>query len=279
MVVSDVAWWVVAMRLANRRLWRVMMSVFMGAQLAAHLSAMAGIDWPRHVPKAVLVSVVVWHYGALGLAFAEALRHLRSFTLKDPAEFLPILRERCARAGVAVVFVPPLSGVRAYGVSRWLHSSKALIQLSLRGKPDDHLWLTFYHEAGDVMQHGKRAVFVEESDGEDAARDPREAEADAFAQECLIPSGDYDRFCLSGDFNLAAIRRFASEVGIAPGIVAGRLLHERKIPFSRANQLKHRFNFGDKRYHQPSVPSGTHKNISRAAQERLSSFRRPSGHP
>jgi predicted MPP superfamily phosphohydrolase len=73
MVVSDVAWWVVAMRLANRRLWRVMMSVFMGAQLAAHLSAMTGVDWPRHVPKAVLVSVMVWHYGALGLAFAVLL--------------------------------------------------------------------------------------------------------------------------------------------------------------------------------------------------------------
>jgi hypothetical protein len=43
----------------------------------------------------------------------------------------------------------------------------------------------------------------------------------------------------------AAIRRFASKVGIAPGIVAGRLQHERKIQSSQANQLKHRFTFGD----------------------------------
>jgi hypothetical protein len=46
MIVSDVAWWVVAMRLANRRLWRILVSVFMGGQLAAHLSAMPGSDWP-----------------------------------------------------------------------------------------------------------------------------------------------------------------------------------------------------------------------------------------
>jgi hypothetical protein len=52
------------------------------------------------------------------------------------------------------------------------------------------------------MKHGKRAVFVEESDGEGAARDPREAEADAFAQECLMPSADYEPFCLNGDFSL-----------------------------------------------------------------------------
>jgi hypothetical protein len=73
MIVSDVAWWGVAMCLANRRLWRIMVSVFMGGQLAAHLSAMAGSDWPSHVPKAVLLSAIVWHYAAPGLGFAVLL--------------------------------------------------------------------------------------------------------------------------------------------------------------------------------------------------------------
>jgi hypothetical protein len=45
--------------------------------------------------------------------------------------------------------------------------------------------------------------------------------------------------------SLAAIWRSASKAGFAPGIVAERLQHERKIPFSRANQVKRRFNFGD----------------------------------
>jgi addiction module HigA family antidote len=177
--------------------------------------------------------------------FTDALRLVRSLTSKEPAEFVPVLRESCARAGVAVVFVPPLSGVRAYGVARWLHSSKALIQLSLRGKTDDHLWFTFYHEAGHIVKHGKRAVFVEGGDGEKETRDPREAEADAFAKEFLIPSGEYDRFCGNRDYSVAAVRRFANKIGVAPGIIAGRLQHERKIPFSRANQLKRRFDFGD----------------------------------
>ena len=177
-------------------------------------------------------------------SFMEALRKLRGFTSKEPAEFVPALRERCSQAGIAVVFVPPLAGVRAYGVTRWLHSAKALIQLSLRGKTDDHLWFTFFHEAGHVLKHGKRAVFVEEGDEKAASRDPREAEADAFAQELLIPAGDYERFCTNGDFSLAAIRQFAARIGIAAGIVAGRLQHDRKVPFSRANQLKRRFDFG-----------------------------------
>jgi hypothetical protein len=49
MLVSDVAWWVVATRLANRRMWRILVSAFMGGELVAHLSAMAGSDWPSSV--------------------------------------------------------------------------------------------------------------------------------------------------------------------------------------------------------------------------------------
>jgi hypothetical protein len=147
--------------------------------------------------------------------FAEALVKLRGFTVKEPEELVPALRDRCAGAGVAVVVVPPLPGVRAYGATRWLHSTKALIQLSLRGKTDDHLWFTFFHEA------------------------------DVFACDLLIPTVEHEGFCAKNDFSLAAIRTFASQLGIAPGIVAGRLQHEKKLPFSRGNQLKRRFEFGE----------------------------------
>jgi HTH-type transcriptional regulator/antitoxin HigA len=179
------------------------------------------------------------------IRFAETLEQLRSFTVTEPDKFVPALRERCAGAGVAVVIVPPLPGVRAYGATRWLHSTKALIQLSLRGKTEDHLWFTFFHEAGHVLKHGKRAVFVEDGDLKAAARDPREAEANAFACDLLIPTPEYERFCANADFSVAAIRKFASRLAIAPGIVAGRLQHGSRVSFSRGNQLKRRLDFGD----------------------------------
>jgi addiction module HigA family antidote len=170
--------------------------------------------------------------------FTEALHQLRSFTAKDAEEFVPALHEQCAEAGVAVVIVASLPGVNAYGATRWLHSTKALIQLSSRGKTDGQLWFTFFHEAGHVLKHGKRAAFVEGRDPKAAARDPREAEADAFACQLLIPPAEYARFCLKADFSLAAIRRFASRIGVAPAVVAGRLQHERKMQIPRGNQLK-----------------------------------------
>ncbi|MEO8429750.1 MAG: hypothetical protein ABI651_21895 [Verrucomicrobiota bacterium] len=68
-----------------------------------------------------------------------------------------------------------------------------MIQLSLRGKTDDHLWFTFFHEATLVLKHGKRAVLMEDGGTKAAVRDPREAEADAFACDFLIPPEDYAR--------------------------------------------------------------------------------------
>jgi uncharacterized protein len=64
-VVVDVAWWMLVINLTKRRLWRIIASIFIAGQLAAHVSAIAGVDWPRHVPKAVLVAAMLWHYLAL----------------------------------------------------------------------------------------------------------------------------------------------------------------------------------------------------------------------
>ena len=86
MVLLDAAWWALAMRLAKDRFWRVAVSVFMAAQLAGHISLLAGFGWPRHAPKAALVAVLLWHLLLLPLLLAICLpvlmaragaRHLR----------------------------------------------------------------------------------------------------------------------------------------------------------------------------------------------------------
>ncbi|MGH3304434.1 MAG: helix-turn-helix domain-containing protein [Streptosporangiaceae bacterium] len=163
-----------------------------------------------------------------------ALPQLRALTIEADDAYGPKLQEICAANGVAVVFVEEVTGARASGVMRWLTPAKALIQLSFRYRTDDHLWFTFFHEVGHVLRHGKTEVWIEGR--ADADGDPREAEADRFARDILIPATDAR--ALGRLTSPSAVREYAAAIGIAPGIVVGRLQHDDHWAMSRGNDLK-----------------------------------------
>lgn len=169
--------------------------------------------------------------------FRAALQAIRGLTVQPPEVFQPELRRLCAEAGVALAFVPELPMLRISGAARWLAPRKAMIQLSLRYKADDHLWFSFFHEAGHVLLHGKREVFIDDGKGKDG----KEAEANKFAADLLIPPQALRRFVRPSQVNDARIMAFAKQIGIAPGIVVGRLQHDGVFPHDRGNHLKKRF--------------------------------------
>ncbi len=175
--------------------------------------------------------------------FREILNNIRHLTIKPPEEFCPELESLCSEAGVAVVFVPQLPRARVSGATCWLSSDKALIQLSLRYKMDDHLWFTFFHEAGHILLHGKRDVFLEGLDTDDV----KEQEANEFAANMLVPQARLKELLdfRWGRIGKRSIQAFANEIGIAPGIVVGRLQHDEVIPFTHCNALKTRFKWAD----------------------------------
>lgn len=171
--------------------------------------------------------------------FRIALQNIRSLTGKPLDVWKPELPRLCKEAGVIVVFVPELPKTHLCGAARWLTKDKALVQLSLRHKTDDHLWFTFFHEAAHILLHGKRDVFIDETNGDD--EDQKEHEANRFASNFLIPATRWQSFWARGDFSKAAVSLFARSLGIAPGIIVGRLQHEGRIPYSHLNGLKQRF--------------------------------------
>lgn len=176
--------------------------------------------------------------------FRIELTQIRALTAEPPDVFEPNMRKRCADAGVAFVLVPELPRLRVSGATRWLSPVKALIQMSLRYKADDHFWFTFFHESGHVLTQRKRETFIEGMDGHDVEA---EAAADRFASDHLIPRDAYTRF-VGGQRRApskAEIVSFAKSVGIAPGIVVGRLQHDKQLPFSHCNELKRRFAWKD----------------------------------
>lgn len=168
---------------------------------------------------------------------------IRSLTIQPPEVFCSKLVQLCSEVGVAVTFIPQLPGAKVSGATRWLNPNKALIQLSLRYKKDDQLWFSFFHEAGHIQLHGKRDIFLEREG--DEIQGKKEEEANKFAADVLIPPAKLKEFVQNWKPGLYLskrdIRAFAAEIGITPGIVVGRLQHDKYVPFSHYNDLKRTF--------------------------------------
>ena len=135
--------------------------------------------------------------------------------------------------------MPEVPGTRASGAAHWLSPAKALIQLSLRHKTDDHLWFSYFHEAGHILLHSKKQTFITAEHHSDTAED----EANEFAASWLIPKRfEAQLLRLRG---LDEIRTLADDLGIAPGIVVGRLQKEGVLDWSQGNRLKRKFRFAE----------------------------------
>ncbi len=164
--------------------------------------------------------------------FKETLTKIRSLTRTEPDFYKDELVKLCAECGVAVVFVPELPNTKVWGVTHWLNPNKALIQLSLRYKKDDHFWFSFFHEAGHILLHGKKEVFIE-----DERKTDLEQEADNFAADFLIPKKQWEEIRNIGYYEDRKITEYAEELDIAPGIIVGRLQRELKN-YKLLNHLK-----------------------------------------
>jgi len=175
-------------------------------------------------------------------AFRSALEEIRALTNEaDPEVFVQRLVMTCARVGVAVVFEPAPKGCPVSGATKWLSPEKSLLMLSLRHKSNDHLWFSFFHEAAHLVLHGKRMLFI---DVENMLGDEHESEADAFAGDSLIPSKVAAQ--LPGvPKTEKAVRDFAASIGVAPGIVVGRMQKAGLLPWTHLNGLKIRYTWTD----------------------------------
>ncbi len=175
-----------------------------------------------------------------GRALRAALGRMREMTRWEPERFQQPLCDLCARCGVALALVPHLRGTYANGATRWLSSTTALVQLSVRSRYDDVFWFSFFHELGHILVHGKRDIFVET---QNMPKTDKERQADRFAADTLIPPREFDSLRGQAPYSRAAVVAFAKRIAVAPSIVVGRLQHEGLLPRTHLNHLRTKFRF------------------------------------
>ena len=107
--------------------------------------------------------------------------------------------------------------------------------LSDRGKRDDILWFTLFHEIAHLIKHGTKEVFLDEDDTE---KNDMEKEADNYSKNILIPNKEYISFLEKNtSFTNKSIIDFAKSINVSPGIVIGRLQNDQLIDWNEYSNL------------------------------------------
>lgn len=178
-------------------------------------------------------------------ALVAEISELRTLTRLEPGAGLHRAREVLAGVGIALVLVAEFDRCHASGATWWASKDKAVVMLSNRGKREDRLWFTLFHELGHLLLHAKRDTFIDTNgdsavDGEgppwagpapssgfidDGSRDSViEQEADDYASDTLIPTSH--RASIAHLRSEEDVRTLADAIGISAGIVAGRYQYE-----------------------------------------------------
>ena len=165
----------------------------------------------------------------------EKVNEIRKLANKSFLEQYEIIKNILKECGVALIFEPHLPNTYVNGVSYKLTCDKAIIMLSDRGKKDDILWFTLFHEIAHLIKHSKKEVFI---DLEDSETNDIESEADEFAKNTLIPDSIYNEFVKSNVFyNETVIKEFSKKNNISTGIIVGRLQKDGIIGWNQFNNL------------------------------------------
>lgn len=97
----------------------------------------------------------------------------------------------------------------------------------------DKFWFSLFHELGHIV-----LGHIGQADGIDALD---EKNADNWSKDKLIPTEAFEQFKTQKAFAVPSVVAFANNIGIAPGIVVGRLQNEGCIQHNMLNNLKEQY--------------------------------------
>jgi HTH-type transcriptional regulator/antitoxin HigA len=143
-----------------------------------------------------------------------------------------LAQEFLGKHGIHLVCVEHLPRTHLDGAALQLAGSTPVIGLTLRYDRLDNFWFCLLHELAHIGRHmdGKRdEAFIDDLSLRDVAgvrRDPKEDEADEWAEKALIPEAVWQASRVQDHPSPLAVMELAQRLSIHPAIVAGRVRHE-----------------------------------------------------
>jgi HTH-type transcriptional regulator / antitoxin HigA len=138
--------------------------------------------------------------------------------------------------GVHFILVPHLPKSYIDGAAFEVRG-RPVVALSLRHACIDRFWFTLLHELAHILLHEGTYLDVL-YDSSETPKD-KEKEANEWASEQLISSSEWKDFLKSSArYSKVDVIRFAHGIGRHPGIVVGRLHHEKRMGWDKLRQLQ-----------------------------------------
>ena len=128
-----------------------------------------------------------------------------------------------AEKGIAVEIVRHLPRTHLDGAAMKSATGRPVIGLTVRYDRIDNFWWVLMHELAHVVRHLPETDETFIDDLGIASTDAKEADADDFAYECLVPEAIWQESGVLDNPSPMAVIALAQEVGIHPAIVAGRV--------------------------------------------------------
>jgi HTH-type transcriptional regulator/antitoxin HigA len=140
-------------------------------------------------------------------------------------------RTALAEAGIHLVCLPHLPKTHLDGAAMLLPDGTPVIGMTLRFDRVDNFWFCLAHELAHVALHlgkGETDGFFDDltlAAHPGKAQAVQELEADAWAEDALIPAALWKASGVAGRPKTETVLRLARDAGVHPAIVAGRVRH------------------------------------------------------
>lgn len=184
-----------------------------------------------------------------GTITLEFLRQIARLSWSEDGPRLA--KEFLARHGIPLVVVPHLPRTHLDGAALRLGDGRPVIGLTLRYDRVDNFWFCLLHELAHVGRHmddGEGDAFVDDltlRDVEGGKGDPKEAQADEWAEEALVPRAIWETSAARDTPTPMAVINLAKALQIHPAIIAGKVRHEHR----NYRMLSHFVGTGEVRRH------------------------------
>ena len=167
--------------------------------------------------------------GTVTFGFLKQVAQL-SWSTDGPKQAQALL----ATNGIPLVIVEHLPRTYLDGAALRLGDGRPVVALTLRHDRLDNFWFCLLHELAHVGRHmdnNDGQAFVDDQTlrtVNTGTQDPREAQADEWAEEALLPRTTWEPSTVREHPTPMAVLDLAQALHVHPAIVAGRVRYERR---------------------------------------------------